>query len=81
MRPAGRADLSGVEKQRGAVSKPTWDSRENADPTENTGRLNELKRDIALNRYDVDADAVADAILSKLQLVKQRSPGARRERS
>ncbi len=33
--------------------------------------MNELKRDIALNRYDVDADAVADAILSKLRLVRR----------
>jgi hypothetical protein len=34
-------------------------------------RLNGLKRDIALNQYAVDAAAVAEAILSKLQLVKQ----------
>lgn len=34
-------------------------------------RLNGLKRDIALNQYAVDAGAVAEAILSKLQLVRQ----------
>jgi hypothetical protein len=36
-----------------------------------TGRLKELKRDIELNRYDVNAGAVADAILEKLRLVRQ----------
>lgn len=30
-----------------------------------------MKRDIALNQYAVDAGAVADAILSKLALVRQ----------
>ena len=30
-----------------------------------------LKRDIALDRYDPDAGAVADAILTKLQLVRR----------
>ncbi len=34
-------------------------------------RLKTLKREIALNQYEVDAGAVADAILSKLRLVKQ----------
>jgi hypothetical protein len=29
-----------------------------------------LKRDIALNRYEIDSGAVADAILSKLRLVR-----------
>jgi hypothetical protein len=33
--------------------------------------MSELKRDIALDRYDVDARAVAGAILTKLQLVKR----------
>jgi hypothetical protein len=33
--------------------------------------LKELKRQIALNQYDVDAGAVAGAIISKLRLVKQ----------
>jgi hypothetical protein len=33
--------------------------------------MSDLKRDIALDRYDVDARAVADAILTKLQLVKR----------
>ena len=35
------------------------------------GRLRELKREIELQRYAVDSAAVADAILSKLRLVKQ----------
>ena len=34
-------------------------------------RLNELKRDIALDRYDPDPTAVADAILTKLLLVRR----------
>ncbi len=46
-------------------------SREPPYPTEITGRLKELKQDIALNRYDVDSGAVADAILSKLRLVRR----------
>jgi hypothetical protein len=46
-------------------------SREALNTTEIRGRLKELKRDIELNRYDVDAGAVADAILSKLRLVRQ----------
>jgi hypothetical protein len=34
-------------------------------------RVGELKREIALKRYDVDAGAVADAIVSKLMLVRR----------
>ena len=34
-------------------------------------RLRTLKRDIALNQYEVDAGAVADAIVSKLRLVRR----------
>ena len=34
-------------------------------------RVGELKREIALKRYDVDAGAVADAIVSKLRLVRR----------
>ena len=30
-----------------------------------------MKREIALKRYDVDAGAVADAIVAKMRLVKQ----------
>ncbi len=67
--PPGRADLSGVRSS-AERQQADWDSRENPDQTENTGRVKELKREIALNRYDVDANAVAGAILSKLQLVK-----------
>ena len=33
--------------------------------------MKELKRDIELRRYDVDSGAVADAIISKLRLVKK----------
>jgi hypothetical protein len=32
--------------------------------------LSSLKREISLNRYEVDAGAVADAILSKLRLLR-----------
>jgi hypothetical protein len=39
--------------------------------TESGERLKTLKRDIALNQYEVDAGAVADAILNKLRLVKR----------
>ena len=48
-----------------------------ADPTDlqadaaSSERVDELKRDIALKRYDVDAGAVADAIVAKMLLVKQ----------
>lgn len=38
---------------------------------ESEERLKELKRDIALNEYDIDAHRVADAILAKLRLVKR----------
>jgi hypothetical protein len=48
-----------------------WASREPLDPTETRGRLKELKREIALNQYDVDSRVVAGAILSKLRLVKR----------
>ena len=34
-------------------------------------RVDELKREIALKRYDVDAGAVADAIVSKMRLVRE----------
>lgn len=34
-------------------------------------RLNQLKREIALDRYEPDSGAIADAILTKLRLVKQ----------
>lgn len=33
-------------------------------------RLNELKRDIAINAYEVDASEIAEAILRKLRLVR-----------
>ena len=34
-------------------------------------RVDELKHEIALKRYDVDAAAVADAIVSKMRLVRE----------
>ena len=34
-------------------------------------KVNDLKRDIAINRYEVDAGAVADAIVRKLDLVRR----------
>ena len=49
--------------------------------SENRTRLNQLKRDIALDRYAPDSGAVADAILTKLLLVKRARRGAFRERS
>ena len=33
--------------------------------------MDELKHEIALKRYDVDAAAVADAIVSKMRLVRE----------
>lgn len=33
-------------------------------------RLNELKRDIAIHAYEVDASEIAEAILRKLRLVR-----------
>ena len=69
-----------VKRRRRADSSPVESSAERHEAAsesrevpnlENRGRVKELKRDIALNRYDVDANAVAGAILSKLQLVKR----------
>ncbi len=40
-------------------------------PIDSGERLKELKRQIALNEYDVDARLVAGAILAKLRLVKR----------
>jgi hypothetical protein len=37
----------------------------------NRDRLEQLKRDIALDRYAVDASDVADAIVWKLRLVRR----------
>ena len=39
-------------------------------------RVNELKREIENNRYDVPAPAVADAILRKIRLLKQTRASA-----
>ncbi len=39
--------------------------------SEKRTRLNQLKRDIALDRYAPDSGAVAEAILTKLLLVKR----------
>ncbi len=39
-------------------------------------RVNKLKREIQSNRYDVDAPAVADAMLRRIRLLKQQhGPG------
>ena len=35
-----------------------------------TERVDDLKRDIALSQYEVDAYAVAEAIVAKLRLVR-----------
>jgi len=45
--------------------------RGETDRKESEERLRTLKRDIALNQYAVDAGAVADAIVSKLRLVRR----------
>lgn len=34
-------------------------------------RVNDLKRDIAMDRYEIDAGAVAAAILAKLDLIRR----------
>ncbi len=39
--------------------------------TKDGERMKDLKRDIALSHYEVDASAVADAILAKLRMVKR----------
>ena len=39
-------------------------------PPSDAERLNELKREIAINSYDVDASEIAEAILRKLRLVR-----------
>ena len=41
------------------------------DLSESRTRLKQLKRDIELDRYDPDPGAVADAILTKLKLVRR----------
>ena len=38
---------------------------------ESKARVDQLKREISNNRYDVPAPAVADAILRKIRLLKQ----------
>ena len=63
------ADLTDVNSSAERPETPGG-SRE-SDQTGRTGRVKELKRDIELRRYDVDSGAVADAIISKLRLVKQ----------
>jgi hypothetical protein len=39
-------------------------------PTGEQDRLNELKREIALREYEVDAGEIAEAIVRKLRLIK-----------
>ncbi len=38
---------------------------------ESNARVNQLKREIEYNRYDVPAPAVADAMLRRIRLLKQ----------
>jgi hypothetical protein len=63
------ADLGNVTERAG---RPTAVERSReAELTETTGRLKDLKRDIQHNGYDVDSRVIADAILVKLRLVRQ----------
>ncbi len=39
-------------------------------PSSDPERLNELKREIAIHAYEVEASAIAEAILRKLRLVR-----------
>jgi len=55
----------------GSTSKARWSRERTTDLSESRTRLNELKRDIALDRYAPDSGDIADAILTKLQLVKR----------
>jgi hypothetical protein len=47
------------------------ESRKDTDLSESRTMLNQLKRDIALDRYTPDSGEIADAILTKLQLVRR----------
>ena len=42
-----------------------------------SGRVTQLKREIDNDRYDVDAPAVADAILRRIRLLRQLRQGAK----
>jgi hypothetical protein len=56
------------------ASKPTnrrTRSERTTDLSESRNMLKHLKRDIELDRYDPDPGAVADAILTKLRLVRR----------
>jgi hypothetical protein len=57
-----------------SASKPTnrrTRSERTTDLSESRTTLKQLKRDIELDRYDPDPGAVADAILTKLKLVRR----------
>ena len=57
-----------------SASKPTnrrTRSERTTDLSESRTTLKQLKRDIELDRYDPDPAAVADAILTKLKLVRR----------
>jgi hypothetical protein len=55
-----------------STMKAARGSRERTmDLSESRPRLNQLKRDIALDRYAPDSGEIADAILTKLQLVRR----------
>ncbi|MDX6583784.1 MAG: hypothetical protein QOI10_2968 [Solirubrobacterales bacterium] len=63
------ADTPGDESE-AKRSDAAFASQEGPILTEIRGRLKDLKREIELNQYDVDAGAVADAILLKLRLLR-----------
>jgi anti-sigma28 factor (negative regulator of flagellin synthesis) len=80
-----RADLTGVKQSaaRAAAVQPGRELSPTTGTGTGTGRLKELKRNIERDRYDVNAGAVAEAILEKLRLVRQgrlalAEPGADR---
>ncbi len=61
----GRAETSD------STAKATWGRERETDLSGSRTRLNELKRDIALDRYAPDSGEIAGAILTKLQLVRR----------
>ena len=57
---------------------PVLSGRAGADERgiEGNRKVNDLKRDIETNRYDVPAPAVADAMLRKIRLLKRAREGS-----
>jgi hypothetical protein len=66
-----KADLTGVNQRAARAARVEAGGELSPATGTGTGRLKDLKRDIEGNRYDVNAGAVADAILEKLRLVRQ----------